>query len=151
MHIYSPLDSKGIKPVNLKGNQSLILTEKTDAEAPVVWPIAGSLERPWCWERLKAEGERVTEDEMVGWYHQINGYEVGQTLGDSEGQGVLVCCSPWGQKELDTTLQLNNSNTYWKLNIVSTAQWFFKVKCLLTIIQAMKMERYQKLLHGPFW
>ena len=38
----------------------------------------------------------MTEDEMVGWPHQLNGHEFGQTLGDSEGQGSLVCCSPWG-------------------------------------------------------
>ena len=45
---------------------------------------------------------------MVGWHHQLNGYEFEQTLGDSEGQGSLVCCSPWGHKESDTTEQLNN-------------------------------------------
>ena len=50
----------------------------------------------------------VTEDEMVGWHHRINGHECEQTLGDAEGQGSLVCCSPWGRKELDTTELLNN-------------------------------------------
>ena len=45
----------------------------------------------------------VAEEEMVGWYHRLNGYELEQDLGDSEGQGSLVCCSPWGHKELDTT------------------------------------------------
>ena len=62
----------------------------------------------------KIEGRRrrrVTEDEMVGWHHQINGREFEQTLGDSEGQGSLACCSPWGRKELDTTEQLNNNTT----------------------------------------
>ena len=44
----------------------------------------------------------MTEDEMVGWYHQLNGHEFGQTVGDGDGQGN-VCCSPWGQKELDMT------------------------------------------------
>ena len=43
------------------------------------------------------------EDEMVGWQHQLNVHEFEQTLGDNEGWGVLVCCSPWGHKELDTT------------------------------------------------
>ena len=47
---------------------------------------------------------------MVGWYHQLNGHEFEQALGDSEGQGSLVCCSPWGRKELDMTEQLNDSN-----------------------------------------
>ena len=45
----------------------------------------------------------MTEDEMVGWHHQLNGYEFKQTPGDSEGQESLVCCSPRGCKELDTT------------------------------------------------
>ena len=43
------------------------------------------------------------EDEMVGWHHQLNGHEFEQTPGDSEGQGYLACCSPWGCKELDMT------------------------------------------------
>ena len=45
---------------------------------------------------------------MVGWHHRLNGHEFEQTLGDGEGQGSLVCCSPWGQRESDTTEQLNN-------------------------------------------
>ena len=47
---------------------------------------------------------------MVGWHHQLNGHEFEQALGDSEGQGSLVCCSPWGHKVSDTTEQLNNKN-----------------------------------------
>ena len=53
---------------------------------------------PWCWERLRAEGEESAEDEMVGWHHQCNGHELGQTLGDGEEQGGLACCSPWGRR-----------------------------------------------------
>ena len=49
------------------------------------------------------------EDEMVGWHHRLNGHEFEQTPRDSEGQRSLACCSPWGRKELDTTLQLNNN------------------------------------------
>ena len=45
----------------------------------------------------------MTEDEIVGWHHQLNGHVFEQTLGDSEGQGSMVCCSPWGCKELDMT------------------------------------------------
>ena len=47
---------------------------------------------------------------MVGWHHGLNGHEFEQTPGEGEGQGSLVCCSPWGCKELDTTKQLNNNN-----------------------------------------
>ena len=49
----------------------------------------------------------MTEDEMVGWHHQLNGNEFEQTLGDGEGQGNLVGYSPWGRKESATTEQLN--------------------------------------------
>ena len=51
----------------------------------------------------------MTEDELVGWHHQLNGHEFEQDLGDGEGQGSLPCCGPWGHKEADTTEQLNNS------------------------------------------
>ena len=66
------------------------------------------LKRPWCWEKLKT-GEQTAEGEMVGWHHRLNGHEFEQTLGDSEGQESLACCSPWGRKESDMTEQLNNS------------------------------------------
>ena len=49
----------------------------------------------------------MTEDEMVGWHHQLNGHEFEQALGVGDGQEILVCCSPWGYKELDMTEQLN--------------------------------------------
>ena len=52
----------------------------------------------------------MTEVETVGWHHRLNGHELEQTPGDGEGQGSLVCCSPWGCKESDTTEQLNNNN-----------------------------------------
>ena len=45
----------------------------------------------------------VTENEMVGWRHQLNGHESEQTPGDSGGQGSLVCCSSWGHKESEAT------------------------------------------------
>ena len=54
----------------------------------------------------------MTEDEMVGWYHRLNGQEFEQTLGDSEGQRNLVCCSPWGCKELNMTELLKNNNKW---------------------------------------
>ena len=50
----------------------------------------------------------MTEDEMVGWHHQLNGHEFEPTPGDREGQGSPACCNPWGHKEPDTTVQLNN-------------------------------------------
>ena len=50
----------------------------------------------------------MTEDEMVEWYHQLNGHESEQTMGDGEGQGSLACCSPWSHKESNMTEQLSN-------------------------------------------
>ena len=50
-----------------------------------------------------------TEDKMVVWHHQLNGHEFEQTPGDGEGQGGLVCCSPWGHKQLNMTERLNNN------------------------------------------
>ena len=57
----------------------------------------------------------MTEDEMVGWHHRLDGHEFGQTLGDSEGQRSLACCRPWGHKELHTTDRLkNNIDVFWR-------------------------------------
>ena len=52
----------------------------------------------------------MTEDEMVGWHHRLNGHEFEQAPGGGGGQGSLACCSPRGHKELDTTERLNNHN-----------------------------------------
>ena len=112
----SPLDSKEIKPINPKGNQSWILIGKTDAEAeaPILWlpdvknwllgkdPDAG---KDW-----RQEEKGMTEDKMVGWHHQLDGHEFEQTPEAGDGQGCLVCCSPWGHKESDTTEWLNWTN-----------------------------------------
>ena len=51
----------------------------------------------------------MTEDEMVGWHHQLIGHEFEQVLGVSKGQGSLACCGPWSHQESDTTEQLNNN------------------------------------------
>ena len=56
----------------------------------------------------------MTEDKMVGWHPRLNGQEFEQTLGDGEGQGSLVYCSPWGRKESDTTERLNNNKKHRK-------------------------------------
>ena len=98
----SPLDSKEVKPVNPKGNQSWIFTVRIDAKAEstlTTWcEELTHWKRLWCWERLRARGMWGAEDEMVGWHHQLNGHEFEQTQGDSEGQERLACCSPWGHR-----------------------------------------------------
>ena len=63
----------------------------------------------------KIEGRRRRGHQRMRCHHQCSGDELGQALGDGEGQGGLVCCSPWGHKEADTTGQLNNNNVlYWQ-------------------------------------
>ena len=62
--------------------------------------ILGKIEGP--------EKKAVTEDEMVGWHHRLNGHEFKQAPGDGEGQGRLAGCSLWGRRESDTVKQLNN-------------------------------------------
>ena len=52
----------------------------------------------------------MTEDEIVGWHHRLIGHEFEQALGVGDGQGSLVCCSPWGHKEMDTTERLNSGS-----------------------------------------
>ena len=70
---------------------------------------ADTLERILMWERLRAGEKGMTEDEMVGCHHQLNGQEFEQALGDVGGQGSLGCCSPCGHKELDMTESLSNN------------------------------------------
>ena len=52
----------------------------------------------------------MTEDEVVGWHHQLKGHAFAQTPRDGEGQGRLVCCSPWGRKDSDMTEHLTNND-----------------------------------------
>ena len=62
------------------------------------------------WAIQKKDKEKgATKDEVVGWHHQLNGQKFEQTQGDSEGQGSLACCRPWGHKESDMTERLNNN------------------------------------------
>ena len=102
----SPLDCKEIQPVHPKGNQSWVLIGRTDAEAetPVLWPPDKDPDARKYWRQ---EEKGTTEDEMVGWHYRLIGHEFEQALGAGDGQGSLVCCSPWGCKELDTTEWLN--------------------------------------------
>ena len=107
------LDCKEIQPVHSKGNQSWIFIGRTDAEAetPILWPP--NAKNWFIWKDLSAgkdwrrEEKGMTEDEMVGWHHWLNGQKFEQALGVGDGQGNLACCSPWDCKELDTTEQLN--------------------------------------------
>ena len=112
----SPLDCKEIKPVYPKGNQSWIFIGRTDTETPILWPpdvknwLTGKdLDPGKDWRQEKGS----TEDEMVGWHHQLNGHEFKQASGVGIGLGRQACCSPWGRKESDMTQWLNWS--HWTL------------------------------------
>ena len=94
----SPLDCK-IKPVNPKGNQSWIRTGRTDAEAPILWPpdVKSQLtgKDPDAGKDWRQEEKGATEDEMVGWHHQLNGPKFEQAPEDGEGQESLARYSSW--------------------------------------------------------
>ena len=106
--------SKEIKPIKPKGNQPWIFIGRTDTVAPLIWPpdVKSQLigKDPDAGKDWGREEKEVTEDEMAGWHHWLNGHEFEQTLGDSEGQGSLACCSPWGCKESNMTYWLNNNS-----------------------------------------
>ena len=109
----SPLKCKEIQPVHPKVNQSWVFIGRTDAETetPILWPpdvknwLIGK--DPDAGKYWRQEEKGPTEDKIIGWHHQLNGHEFEQALGVSNEQGSLVCCSPWGRKESDTTERLN--------------------------------------------
>ena len=135
----SPLDWKEIQPVLTTGNQSWVFIGRThvEAEIPVLWPSDG---KNWLfWKDPDAgkdwgQEKGMTEDEMVGWHHRLDGHGFGWTPGVGDGQGGLVRCSSWGCKESDMTEWLNwtelkTSNRElvadprWSLENVKIYQW----------------------------
>ena len=115
------MDSTEVKPVNPNGNQPWIFIGSTDVKAPVFWPPDA---KSWLTEKeLDSGKDRVqeekglTEDETVGWNHQLDGHEFEKAVGVGDGQGRLMCCSPWGYKESDMTEFLNNNECWiqWSL------------------------------------
>ena len=117
--IESPLDCKEIRSVHPKGDQSWILIGRTDAEAesPMLWPrdaknwLIGK--DPNAGKDWGQEEKGMTEDEMVGWYHWLDGHESELALGVGDRQGSLACCSPWDHKESDITEWLNWTELNW--------------------------------------
>ena len=121
-HCNGSLDSKGIKPVHPKGNQLWIFTGRTDAEAeaPIVGPPDAKIQLigkgPDAVKDWRQEEKGATEDEMVGWHHQLNSHEFKQTLVE-RGQRSLVCFS-YGVTKSWT--QLSNQTT----NIIDLLMYF---------------------------
>ena len=108
-----PLECKEIQPAHSKGDQSRVFIGRTDAEAetPILWPphakswlIVKDSDAGRDWGQ---EEKGMTEDEMAGWHHWLDGHGFGWTPGVGDGQGGLACCSSWGSKESDTTDWLN--------------------------------------------
>ena len=131
----SPLDSKEIQPVHPKGDQSWVLSGMNDAKAenPVLWPphakswlIGKDSDAGRNWGQ---EEKGTTEDEMAGWYHQLNGREFEWTPGVSDGQGGLVCCNSLGRKELNTTEWLNWTELTWYVIDVT-----IRIFCIVYVI-----------------
>ena len=103
----NPLDCKEIQLVNPKGNQSRTFIGRTNAEAqtPILWPpdaknrLTGK--DPDAGKDGRQEEKGMTEDEMVGWHHQLDGHEFEHAAGFGDGQGSLVFYNPCGHKESD--------------------------------------------------
>ena len=109
----SPLDCKEVQPVHPKGDQSWVFIARTDVETetPTLWPADAKSWLIWkdpnAGKNWRQEDKGTTEDEMVGWYHWVNGHEFGWTLWVGDGQGSLVSCGSWDCKESDMTEWLN--------------------------------------------
>ena len=111
----SPLGCREIKPANPRENQSWTFIGRTDAEAPILFPPYGknwligkdpNAGKDWRWEE-----KGMTENEMVGWYHCLDGHEFEQAPGVGEGQGGLACCGPWVRRVgQDWATELNCKN-----------------------------------------
>ena len=122
----SPLDCKEIQPVHPKGDQPWVFIGGTDAEAetPILWPpdVKNWLfgKDPDAGKDWGKEEKGMTEDEMVGWPHRLDGHGFGWTPGVGDGQGGLVCCNSWGRKEsdmtewLDRAVDVGEPQVFWK-------------------------------------
>ena len=127
----SPLDCKEIQPVHSEEDQPWDFFGRHDAKAetPVLWPPDG---KSWligkdsdAVRNWGQEEKGMTEDEMAGWHHRLNGNEFEWTLGVGDGQGGLACCDSWGCKESDTTERLNWTEHVMMLQTFELAYFLF--------------------------
>ena len=86
--------------------EGMILKLKLQYFGHLMWRI-DSLKRLWCWRDWGQEKKGMTEDDMAGWHHRLNGHEFEWTPGVGDGQGGLACCYSWGRKESDMTERPN--------------------------------------------
>ena len=117
-----------------KGNQSQVFIGRTDVEAetPILWPPDA---KSWLtWKDPDAgkdwgQEKKMTENEMVGWHHQLNGHGLGKTPAPGDRQGGVACCSSWGHKESETTEQLNSTELrLFYLFIFLTSHFTFEIQ-----------------------
>ena len=127
----SPLDCKEMQPVHPKGNKSWIFIGKTDTEAEtlIVWPPDAKNWLIWKdpdagkdWGQKEKE-KGMTEDEMAGWHHRLDGHEFEQAPGVDDGQGGLACCGSWGRRVRHD----------WATEL--TAIYLLNPKCSITFVQ----------------
>ena len=166
----SPLDCKETQRVHPKGNQSWIFIGRTDVEAetPILWPPHvknwliwkdPDVRKDWRWEEKGS-----TEDETVGWHHWLDRHEFEQTLGVGDGQGGLVCCSPWGCRvvhywvsELNwTVLDCLNINSVYPMTIQMVKEnmsiWKWNVVIPVDYSSCVNLRGKKKLLKiNIFW
>ena len=136
-----------------RSNQSIlkeiswIFIGRTDAEAetPTLWPPDAKKwflgKDPDAGKDWRQEEKGTTEDEMVGWHHQLDGHKSEQAPGVGDGQGSLACCSPWGRKESDMTEQFslthlcrinykkNGGKTIWEMRSIYSCRFFLPLSC----------------------
>ena len=136
-----------------RSNQSIlkeisrIFIGRTDAEAetPTLWPPDAKKwflgKDPDAGKDWRQEEKGTTEDEMVGWHHQLDGHKSEQAPGVGDGQESLACCSPWGRKESDMTEQLslthlcrinskkNGGKTTWEMRSIHSCRFFLPLSC----------------------
>ena len=142
----SHLDCKEIQPVHSEGAQPWVFFGRNDAKAetPVLWPPHA---KSWLIGKDSDAGrdwgqdeKGMTEDEMAGWHHWLDGPESLWTPGVGDGQGALACCDSWGRKESDTTKRLNWTELNWKSYLEQPCWFYFSRSFLLILLNSILIK-----------
>ena len=153
----SPLDCMEIQPVHSKGDQSWVFIRRTDAEAAtrILWlPDAKNWliwKDPDAGKDWREEEKGMTEDEIVGWHHRLDGHEFEQALGVGDGQRSLACCSPRGLKESDMTEWLNwteHASRRWHPLAYAQDENFFLATFLLSSVPFLAVSIVWVMVNG---
>ena len=143
---WESLEKQGDQTSQRKSTLNTLERIDAEDEAPILWPpdVKNQLtgKEPGSGENLGQEEKGMTEDKTVRWHHQFIGHELGQTPGDGEGQGSLVCCSPWGHEESDMTWWLNSN----KDAVCFSPGWF---SCLVTLVSGGGITEFWRQLPVP--